>query len=49
MRDYLASRPKDKHGVHEYSFDDLRLDRDAERAKFARYQARFQVPEEELR
>jgi hypothetical protein len=49
MRDYLASRPKDKHGVHEYSFDDLRLDRAAERAKFARYQARFQVPEEELR
>jgi hypothetical protein len=53
MRDYLASRPKDKHGVHEYSFDDLRLDREAERTKFARYQARFSVPsegfEEELR
>jgi len=49
MRDYLASRPKDKHGVHEYSFADLRLDQVEERAKFARYQARFQVPEEELR
>jgi hypothetical protein len=49
MRDYLASRPKDQHGVHEYSFDDLRLDQVEERAKFARYQARFQVPEEELR
>jgi hypothetical protein len=35
--------------VHEYSFADLRLDPGAERAKFARYQARFQVPEEELR
>jgi len=46
MHDYLASRPKDKHGVHEYSFADLRLDRDAERAKFARYQSRFAVPSE---
>jgi hypothetical protein len=49
MHDYLASRPKDKHGVHEYSFADLRLDRDAERAKFARYQSRFAVPEETIR
>lgn len=49
MHDYLLSRPKDKHGVHEYSFDDLHLDRVAERQKFARYQARFEVPEEELR
>jgi hypothetical protein len=49
MRDYLESRPKDKHGVHEYSFADLRLDPDAERAKFARYQARFAVPEEAVK
>lgn len=49
MREYLASRPKDKHGVHEYSFADLRLDPDAERAKFARYQSRFAVPEETIR
>src|SRR5256885_7273962 len=24
MKAYLANRPKDKHGTHEYSFDDLR-------------------------
>jgi hypothetical protein len=46
MREYLASRPKDKHGAHEYSFTDLALDPAAERAKFARYQQRFAVPEE---
>ena len=46
MRDYLAARPKDKHGAHSYSFDDLGLDRDVERGRFARYQARFAVPEE---
>lgn len=46
MREYLTSRPKDKHGAHSYSFDDLGLDRDVERGRFARYQARFAVPEE---
>jgi hypothetical protein len=46
MKAYLANRPKDKHGTHEYSFDDLGLDRVAESAKFARYRARFSVPEE---
>jgi len=49
MHEYLASRPKDKHGVHEYSFADLRLDPGAERAKFARYRSRFAVPEETIR
>jgi hypothetical protein len=46
MRAYLAARPKDKHGVHEYSFDDLGLDRTTASARFARYRAHFGVPEE---
>jgi hypothetical protein len=31
MRDYLAGRPKDKHGAHDYSFADLALDPVVER------------------
>ena len=46
MRDYLAGRPKDKHGAHEYSFADLALDPAVERERFARYQRHFSVPEE---
>lgn len=46
MQAYLANRPKDKHGVHEYSFDDLGLDRATESARFARYRDTFGVPEE---
>ncbi len=46
MRDYLAGRPKDQHGAHEYSFDDLRLDPAVERERFARYQRHFSVPDE---
>jgi hypothetical protein len=46
MKHYLANRPKDLHGKHEYSFDDLGLDRAAESAKFARYRDKFAVPEE---
>ena len=49
MRDYLAGRPKDKHGAHEYSFADLGLDPAEERARFARYQRHFSVPEEPTR
>jgi hypothetical protein len=49
MRDYLAGRPKDQHGAHEYSFADLRLDPGQERERFARYQRQFAVPEEILR
>jgi hypothetical protein len=44
MRSELASRPKDKHGVHEYSFEDVGLDRTEQRARFARYSAHFSVP-----
>ena len=46
MRDYLAARPKDKHGAHEYSFADLGLDPTVERERFARYQHHFSIPEE---
>jgi len=49
MRDYLAGRPKDKHGVHEYAFADLGLDPVVERERFARYQRHFSVPEEPAR
>jgi hypothetical protein len=49
MRDYLAGRPKDQHGAHEYSFADLELDPAGERERFARYQRQFSVPEEALR
>jgi hypothetical protein len=48
MRDYLAGRPKDKHGAHEYSFADLALDPMVERERFARYQRHFSVPDEPL-
>ena len=46
MKAHLADRPKDRHGAHEYSFEDLGLDRTAESARFARYRAHFGVPEE---
>jgi hypothetical protein len=49
MRDYLAARPKDKHGAHEYSFADLGLDPTVERERFARYQQHFSIPEESTR
>ena len=48
MRDYLAGRPKDKHGADEYSFADLALDPAVERECFARYQRHFSVPDEPL-
>jgi len=45
----LQAKPQGHHGIHRYSFDDLGLDRDAERRNFARYQDRFQVPVESVR
>ena len=42
-------RPKDQHGTHEYTFADLELDPVTERARFARYQRHFSVPEEPTR
>ena len=46
LRDALESRPQGEHGAHEYSFDSLGLDVDAERAAFRRYQQTFDVPDE---
>jgi hypothetical protein len=43
---YLANRPKGKHGAHEYTFDDLGLDKDTVRAGFQTYIDRFNVPAE---
>ena len=46
MRDYLAAKPKGKHGAHDYSFHDLGLDLAEERARFVDYQERYDVPTE---
>jgi hypothetical protein len=46
IRSYLASKPKDKHGAHRYSFETTGSDRERERARFAAYQRRFGVPSE---
>jgi hypothetical protein len=47
MRDYLERKPKDKHGVHVYDFDEMGVDRAAERARFSRYQRTYAVPSED--
>lgn len=46
MQGYLATRPQGRHGAHSYAFDDLGLDRDAERGRYADYMARYGVTEE---
>ena len=46
MRDYREQNPPGRHGKHQYSFEDTGLDLEEERAKFAAYQARFDVPSE---
>lgn len=46
MRDYLQRRPQGLHGPHVYSFEDLGLDPQEQRARFARYQDAFSVPDE---
>lgn len=48
MRAHLTQHPQGAKGEHRYSFDDLGLDRDATRARFARYQQHFAVPDEEI-
>lgn len=48
MRAYLAAHPQGAKGTHTYSFDDLGLGRAATRARFARYQEHFAVPDEEI-
>ena len=46
MQAHLAANPQGAHGGHQYSFDDLGIDRAEERARFSRYQSYFHVPEE---
>lgn len=46
MRDYLAHKPRGKFGKHFYSFHDLGLDLETERARYRGYQERFNVPSE---
>jgi hypothetical protein len=46
MQRYIDSHPQGRHGTHSYSFDASGLDLDEQRAKFAAYQARFDVPSE---
>ena len=46
MARFLAERPKDARGPHEYLFADLGLDYEAERALFGPYQSWFGVPVE---
>lgn len=46
IRDYLAAKPKGKHGAHTYTFASVGLDEDHVRATFARYVAHYGIREE---
>lgn len=46
IRDYLAHKPKGKHGEHRYSFAEVGLDEDHVRASFAAYVAHYGITEE---
>lgn len=46
MRAFLDANPSDKHGVHEYTFADTRLDEGEMRERARRYQEYFDVPSE---
>ena len=43
-----TGRDSERHGRHQYSFADTRLDITAERARFARYQTHYGVADETL-
>ncbi len=47
MLGYLDTRPRNRHGRHDYDFADTGLDPTETRARFAAYQARYDVPSEE--
>ena len=44
--DYLARKPKGKHGAHNYTFAEVGLDEASVRATFARYVAHYGIIEE---
>lgn len=46
VEQHLAQRPKGARGAHEYSLADMGIDVAEERARFARYQATYAVPDE---
>jgi hypothetical protein len=46
MRAYLEAAPRARHGRHGYTFADTGLDPVETRARFAAYQARYDVPSE---
>jgi hypothetical protein len=46
IEDHLAENPHGSKGEHRYEFDDLGLESASERARFARYQTTFAVPDE---
>ena len=46
MGDYLAHKPRNKFGKHDYAFADLGLNLGEERERFAGYQARFDIASE---
>ena len=46
IRDYLANKPRAKHGAHTYTFESVGLDEDHVRATFANYVAHYAIAEE---
>ncbi len=46
IREYLAAKPKDKHGAHAYSLPDVGLDPVSVRASFERYVSHYGITEE---
>jgi hypothetical protein len=46
MRDYLASKPRGKHGEHRYEFEHTGFDLARERERFRPYRERFGLPSE---
>ena len=46
VRDYLAAKPKGKHGEHRYTFADVGLDEESVRATFRRYVDHYAITEE---
>lgn len=46
ITDYLASRPRLARGLHTYALADTGLELAAERRRFRRYQAAYEVPDE---
>jgi hypothetical protein len=46
IREYLAAKPKARHGAHSYTFADVGLDEEHVRKSFANYVAHYGITEE---